>query len=254
MLRVSLVTCVWQRRELTRAFWTWCNWLQDRWARTHGISLTLVTAASNEPDRDLARAHGALVVMHDNAPLGGKFNAALQAARDTDPAQIMIMGSDDFFCEKTADALGDAIVADRTVGFKDLYYFELMTGQVRYLPGYRNRSRFGEPVGPGTTHRREVLDTLNWRLWDATRHHGMDHSRFATLKAHNAMPDLLHLRELDAVMVDVKSPVNLWPFDRTKKQPVFSEHDGKEVLGRLPAHVLAALPQRVELMTSLAVA
>lgn len=242
MVRVSLVTCVWHRRELTRAFWVWAARLRRRWAISHGIALDLVAGASNDEDAALASAAGARVVMHENAPLGGKFNAALLAARDADPAMVLIMGSDDFFCDRTADALGDAVRADRSVGFRDLYYLDLATGVTRYLKGYRVKSRWLEPVGPGTLHRRELLDRLHWRLWDATRHHGMDNSRFATLKAHGAMPDLLWLTDIGATMVDVKSDVNLWPFDRTRKQPVMSADEGRAMLGRLPAEVLRAIP------------
>lgn len=243
--RVSLATCVWQRRELTRAFWVNVARVRRRWVE-RGIALDFVAAASNDDDAALAREYGAHVVMHDNAPLGGKFNAALAACREFDPAMVLVMGSDDLMCDRAADALGDAVLADRSVGFRDLYYLDLASMRVRYLKGYRVKSRWTEPAGCGTLHRRELLDRLDWRLWDATRHHGMDNSRFATLKAHGAMPELLYLCQLDAVVLDVKTPVNLWPFDRTRKQPVLSEAEGRAVLAKLPAEVLDVMPWPAE--------
>jgi len=242
MARVTLVTAVWQRRELTRAFWLWAARLRRRWRVSHGITLDLVAAASNDEDAALGEAVGARIVRHENTPLGAKFNAALLAARENAPDAVLIMGSDDFFCDRAADALGGAVLADRSVGFRDCYYLDLATGATRYLKGYRVKSRHREPVGCGTLHRRDLLDRLNWRLWDATQHHGMDNSRFATLNAHGAMPELLWLRDLDAVMVDIKTPVNLWPFDRTRKQPVMSAEEGRAMLAHLPAEVLAAIP------------
>lgn len=242
MVRVSLVTCVWQRRELTRAFWTWATRLQRRWAETHGIELSLVAAASDIDDAKLAESFGVDVVWHDNVPLGAKFNAALTHSRRLDPAMVLIMGSDDLGCDRVSDALGDAVLADRSVGFKDLYYADLPRGRVRYLSGYRIKSRWTEPFGPGTLHRRDVLEQLRWRLWDGTRHHAMDCSRFATLKANGAMPELLHLRELDGVLIDVKTEVNMWPFDRTQKQPVLSQDEGLAVWDRLPADVRDLVP------------
>jgi hypothetical protein len=239
--RVSLVTCVYQRRELTRAFWTWMAWLRQRWAE-QGIQLEAVAAASDPVERDFAQAFGVRAFLHANHPLGAKFNAALAASEATDPDWVLIMGSDDFFCGRAADALAGAIRADRSVGFQDLYYADLPTGRVRYLKGYRVKSRHTEPVGPGTLHSRAVCERFHWRLWDATQHHGMDNSRFRTLKTHGLMPDLLHLQVLDAVMLDVKTGTNLWPFDRTHKQPVLSEAEGRAVWARLPEHVLRLIP------------
>jgi len=235
------VTCVWRRRELTRAFWVWVAWLRHRWA-TQGIQLTAVAGASEPRDADLAELSGAIVVRHANAPLGAKFNAALEASRATRPDMVLIMGSDDFFCARVADALGEAIRANRSVGFQDLYYAELATDRVRYLPGYRVKSRHTEPVGPGTLHTAALLERFHWHLWDGTQHHGMDNSRFRTLKVHDAMPALLNLKALGAVMLDVKTAENLWPFDRTRKQPVLSEAEGRAIWAQLPEEVVAAIP------------
>ena len=238
MTRVTLVTCVWRRHELTRAFWIWAAWLRQRWALTHQIQLELVAAASDPREADLAKAFGAKVVLHPNEPLGAKFNAALTASRETTPDWVLIMGSDDFFCEKAADALGDAVRDNRSVGFQDIYFADLPTQRMRYIPGYRVKSRHTEPVGPGTLHSAALLEQFHWRLWDGTKHHGMDHSRFRTLKVHHALPELLNLRALDAVMVDVKTETNLWPFDRTRKQPVLTAAEGQAVWDRLPEEVL----------------
>ena len=239
--RVSLVTCVYQRRELTRAFWTWAAWLRDHWAG-QGITLDLVAAASDPFERDVAASFGVRAFLHPNYPLGGKFNAALAESRAADPEWVLIMGSDDFFCERAADALAAAIHADRSVGFRDLYYADLPNDRVRYLKGYRVKSRHTEPVGPGTLHSRATCERFHWRLWDATQHAGMDNSRFQTLKVHGVMPELLYLRDLDAVMLDVKTETNLWPFDRTRKQPVLSLEEGRAIWARLPAHVLDVIP------------
>jgi len=239
--RVSLVTCVYGRRELTRAFWTWLVWLRQRWA-SQDLQLEAVAAASDPLDRDLAQAFGVRTFLHPNHPLGAKFNAALAASQATDPDWILIMGSDDFFCERAADALAGAIRANRSVGFRDLYYADLPNDRVRYLKGYRVKSRHTEPVGPGTLHSRETCERFQWRLWDATQHHGMDNSRFRTLKVHGLMPELLSLRELDAVLLDVKTETNLWPFDRTRKQPVLSPEEGRAVWARLPDEVLRCIP------------
>ena len=240
--RVALVTCVWQRRALTRAFWTWIVWLRRRWAAIHDIELEVVAAASDPLDRDLALAFGARVIEHENEPLGAKFNAALAASKDLRPDWIMIMGSDDFFCERAADALAGAVLENRSVGFQDIWFADLATDRMRYLPGYRIRSRHTEPVGPGTLHSFELCERFNWRLWDASQHHGMDNSRFATLKTHGLMPELLNLKKLDAVMVDVKSDVYLWPFDRSRKKAVMTPEEARDVWARLPRNVLDLIP------------
>jgi len=201
--------------------------------------LSLVAATSDPNDAALADEFGVCVVPHENVPLGRKFNAALQASRGA--AAVLIMGSDDFFDAVVADVLGEAVLAKRSVGFQDLYVADLPGDRMRYIAGYRVRSRWIEPVGPGTLHFADVLDRLNWRLWPDDKHHSMDYDRFLTLKANKAMPQLLNLKVLGGAMVDVKTEVNMWPFDRTRKQPIMSADEASEIWAQFPADVVDAI-------------
>jgi len=241
--RVALVTCVWQRRALTRAFWTWAVWLRQYWAASHQIALDLVAAVSDPLDRDLALSFGVRVVEHPNQPLGKKFNAALGAVQDTRNEWVMVMGSDDLFCERVANALGDKIVTGQSVGLEDLYFHDLQRDRTRYYPGYQNKARKGEPVGPGTLHPRELLEVVDWKLWDDTKHKGMDHSRFKVLRDLEVMPPLLNVRDLGGVAIDIKSGVNLWAWSQCGKPGnELSEQERDDMWAKLPAHVVARIP------------
>lgn len=239
--RVTLVTCVWQRHELTRVFWMAAQWLRERWA-AQGIALDFVAAASLDSDVALAEEFGVHVVKLPNHPLGRKFNAATQASQDHEPDQILIMGSDDFMCPRVADTLAEAVHAHEDVGFRDIYFADLLSNQARYLKGYGSQKRSLEPVGPGTLHSCEILDRLKWRLWEDDKHHGMDGSRFRTLQANNALPALRHLKEIDGVLLDVKTPVNLWPFDRRRKAPWMTPSERDAMWAKLPAVVRDNMP------------
>lgn len=240
--RVALVTCVWQRRALTRAFWLWVVWLRQYWDWKYGIQLEAVVAASDPLDADLARAVGARVVNHQNHPLGAKFNAALQVSSEVDPDAVLIMGSDDFFCDRVADHLADAVQRQQSVGPKDLYFADLPSAQMRYWKGYRIKSRWKEPAGCGVLHVRPLLDLVHWTLWDSTAHHGMDHSRFNLLKQRDAMPSLFSIKELGGFAIDVKSETNLWPYDRKRQYTSLPEEEMAALWARLPPEVLEAIP------------
>jgi len=238
--RVTLVTCVWQRRAVARAFWCWAAWLRQSWDRL-GIALDCVAGASDPLDADLARAAGARVVSHPNAPLGAKFNAALQAARGSDG--VLVMGSDDFFCARVAHAVADAVHRRASVGLQDLYFADLPTGRMKYWRGHRPGRRETEPAGCGTFHPRAVLDALDWTLWDATRHKGMDHSRFARLAAVDAMPALLNVRAVGGFAVDVKNGTNLWAYHRCGGGgTALTSADATALWAQLPRTVVEALP------------
>jgi hypothetical protein len=240
--RVTLVTCVWQRRALTRAFWFWLVWLRQYWRHQHGIVLEAVAAASDPLDADLASAFGVKVIRQENHPLGAKFNAALQAGAETDPDAVLIMGSDDFFCERVADYLADAVIRRESVGPKDLYFADLPGGQMRYWKGYRVKSRHKEPAGCGVLHLREFLESVHWTLWDSTVHHGMDHSRFRLLKERDAMPTLFSVKELDGFFIDVKTETNLWTYDRNRRYKSLPDDEMASLWARLPSSVLESIP------------
>jgi len=169
-----------------------------------------------------------------NAPLGRKFNAAMTAARRIRADVVCITGSDDIMCERVARAL-EVHIRDATpyVGLRDLYFHETWTGRTGYWPGYHQQHRIGEPAGCHRLIRREVLEALDWHLWEDARDRGMDHSSFRNLFRVHAEPVLVTVRDLGGCAVDLKSATNIWTYDHIMPQTLPDD----TILDRLPEDV-----------------
>jgi len=216
---------------VTAVFWAAYKHLRGWWADHEVIP---VVAVSDDPvHRELAPPETVWCEM-PNAPLGKKFNATLAAARDIGADVVCITGSDDVMCEQVARAL-EVHIADATpyAGLRDLYFHETWTGRTGYWPGYRQRHRIGEPAGCHRLIRREVLHSLDWRLWEDDRNRGMDHSSFQNLTRVHAEPVLITVQDLDGCAVDLKSVTNLWSYDHVMPRTLPDD----TILDRLPEDV-----------------
>ena len=244
-MRIALVTAVWQRHGITALFWQWAQQLRSWWPE-HDV---LFVAAGSDDPRHEAMAHlaGAVYVNAPNDPLGGKFNAAVAAARSLHPDALLIMGSDDVFCRGVADAYRPYL-ADRAVlvGLEDFSFYDTADGRLGYWGGYQELRRLGEPAGSGRVVGAAWLDRMGWQVWDGHEHEGMDHSAFRRLHEVGAPPYTLITSREHGIALALKSAVNLWSYDhilghaaglRTDRSPL----DGLDISLRIG---LAALRER----------
>ena len=240
-MRIELVTCVWQRPVITAAFWQFVAHLRAWWAPHE---LHVIAAGSEEPEQEaMAREAGAEYLNVPNRPLGRKFNATLQAARTHQPDAVLIMGSDDVFCERTARAYLPFFEDIPYVGLKDFYFYHTVDGRFGYWGGYVTQRRLGEPAGGGRVLPAGHLEHLDWRLWADGKDRGMDHSAFQRLRDVGIeFPPLISCRALEGCAVSLKGPVNLWTLEQVRPTP----QDDVSPLQCLPADVLDILePLRV---------
>ena len=85
-------------------------------------------------------------LIHENKPLGKKWNAGLSYAKQIDFDYLLVSGSDDIFCQdlwawyKT--------VSVHYAGLLDMYFMDYATGKVKYNEGFKAYRR-GEPLFKG---------------------------------------------------------------------------------------------------------
>lgn len=227
MPKITVVTAVWKRHAITRAWWQWYAELHGWWP---DVTLAACVAGTDDPEHErMALEAGAIYV---NAPnvVGRKFNAALHLAKETTPDAVLVMGSDDVFGPKVAAAYC-ALFADPMpyIGLRDFYFYDTMSGATGYWPGYYHSCREGEPAGGGRVIPRRALDACDWILWDDTRHHGMDGDATRRLRETIGAPVLITAREVGGVAVSLKGPDSLWKFWQIGHRPTRDN-----VLARLP--------------------
>lgn len=216
--RIAIVTAVWRRHEITRAFWQFVEHLRGWWPEVD-LSVS-VAGSSDDVHRRMAEGAGAAYIDAPNI-MGLKFNLALKGARAFDPDAILVLGSDDLFTERVADAYRPFFAAEMPyVGLKDFYFLNTVDGRAAYWPGYYHTYRDGEPAGGGRLIPRRVLDACDWALWHPLARHSMDRHAFQKMASVGcAQADLITVKETGGVALSLKGPDSLWSYDRIGHRP-----------------------------------
>jgi Tetratricopeptide repeat len=176
-VRLALISAIWRRPDVTRVVLRFHAEASKRMKPQ--VDLRLVVAGSEgEASRSIAESVGACYVEVPNSPLGAKWNAAAEAARDLDVDGVVVCGSDDLLSEAYLRWCADGVREGfEYQGILDLYYMHLATGRVIHWPGYsKGTSRRGEPAGTGRCLSRVILDRLRFRPWDDALERLLDRS------------------------------------------------------------------------------
>lgn len=186
-------------------------------ARLKGIMELVPAVAGSEGDasREIAERHGFLYMETENQPLGAKWNAALSLLRDQDVDGVVILGSDDLINEHYFHVLKRTLREGcPIVGLDTFFVLDAQRGRMMEWLGYVP-PREGESVGAGRFLRRDILNRLDWELWQNNLNSGLDASMWRRLRVDAARRELpftnrvLDCRAEGIVLVDVKTSTHL---------------------------------------------
>lgn len=146
-------------------------------------------------------------IIHKNKPISDKWNYGLQFARNVDFSHLVITGSDDVFSADLWDWYKTLDV--QYAGLLDIYFMNYPNVKIKYCDGFR-ANRQGEPHGAGRAFTREVLESVNWQLWDNGLDIGLDASMTERLRHVNTSPfRFIKLQSKGFVAIDIKTKENL---------------------------------------------
>lgn len=215
-LRISLLTCVWQRPELTDFVLGCYAALRDE--LKDGMELDLLAAGSEgAASRRRVERHGFRYVECGNRPLGRKWNVGLAALRSSSPDAVAIVGSDDLLNARYFELVAAGLRRGYDLfGLMDLFYLDLRSETLVHWPGYHN-VRIGETVGLGRCLSRRLLDRFDWCLWEDDLDSALDRSMTSRVlpvvsQSGDFRSAAFRCREFGVSAIDVKSDVNIWSF------------------------------------------
>lgn len=167
-----------------------------------------VLAVGDEKDALIAKELGYRYVTHRNI-LGEKLNKALKVAKRIDFDAMLMLGSDDTLNSEVLDFYIEAFNNGyKFVGFLDCYFYDLEKRNMIKWNGYRGE-RAGEPIGAWRCFRRDLIEELNWELWD-NQHYSIDYTMWAKIKKRS---DLLKAKlSGNQFICDLKTSDNVTKF------------------------------------------
>jgi hypothetical protein len=226
VITVGIISKLWKRPALTRAFLRYYSALQ-----VPGMRFVLVAAAS--PDED---PH-ANMLMHEywpdwyfvdapNRPLSEKSNAACSAMASFSPDLIINVGSDDFLdptyirrVVRQVQAGADYVVP------AELYFFDVPTGRCCHI--WNNH---GMKAGAAMSSR--LLDAVDWNPWIAGDRPDSDiDDRIRTVRLDGQQVEPCRLFNSTGIVLDVKSGEgNLGSYDEARAYIFSRDVDGEHLL------------------------
>ena len=156
-----------------------------------------ILVGSSLAEQKAAEQVDAVYVNHANHPLGSKWQAGVDKARELNPDAILICGSDDWLTSNWCEVCSKEIEK----GFD-------LVGKTRWClcdvhPGkslqlfrihYKVKKR-KDPIGSGRLISRKVLDKLNWELFPKNKDKYLDWESWTRIKKAGGTLKLLDNRE-----------------------------------------------------------
>lgn len=212
--RIGVVSAMWQRLELTDMVFGHIAEIRKSIALVMEL-LPVVAGSEGEKSWAVAEKNGFGYIEVENQPLGAKWNAALSLLRNQDVDGVVILGSDDLLNEQFFHVLKRILDEGCLLAGLDTFFvLEGRSGRLMEWLGYLP-PREGESIGAGRFLHRELLERLNWHLWEDGLSAGLDASMWRLLRADAARRGssfssrTIDCRAERVVLVDVKSSIQI---------------------------------------------
>lgn len=173
---------------------------------------------STPEDKELCEAFGATCFEYPNQPLSIKLQKGLEWCKQFDFDALLCVGSDDiiFGLEHYIKYLDK----HDFVAVQDCYLRDNATGETYYWDGYKGGDRQGEPVGAGRMFRRDLLDRMDWLIWDSPRVSSVDRIGWARIKQYSQS---MKCMKGEAKLIDLKDEYS------TNKLHLFTDYEQVEL-------------------------
>jgi len=170
--------------------------------------VSAVVCVGSQEERQTCIDAGAMFIMHENRPLGKKWNAGFVAARELIPDALLFVGSSDWLSDNWLPLLLPYMKNYDLIGKPDYTMMDISeTIRMSHWVGYGPGPRETEPIGIGRLVSARILNKIGWRPFDDNRNNSMDYMMFnkvAEAKGKIGMVESDHL-------VALSISTNKWP-------------------------------------------
>lgn len=198
-MKIVILTAVWKRHKLFEIFLEGI----ERIKRNTEHEVVLVTIGSE--GKSFSPNH----IETDNLPLTNKWQSGIEYAKGFSPDYVLMMGSDDFVCSNFLDVYTPEMEKGTDlIGLIDCYFLDARINELTHWIGYRNHRR-GESIGMARMLSKNLLDTIDWKVWVQPANKGLDSIMMDRLKTINYTEKMFNCKEENILAVDVKTDINV---------------------------------------------
>lgn len=142
-----------------------------------------------------------------NIPLGAKWNAGLSFIKNLEFDFVFITGSDDVFSQSFYDYY-ETKKHFHFIGCLDFYFYDYGRKSLKYCPGFQ-KDRIGETHGAGRMIHRNLLEKVDFKLWQDGINKALDASMTAKFEGVEYTSHTFRMRDIAVYGVDIKTEINI---------------------------------------------
>lgn len=217
-MRIAIITAMWKRHAIFRAFSEGVKHLQSECSE-HEFSV-FICGSEGDVSRDLATSYGFSYCEVSNEVLSKKLNAACLIAKEWNPDYCLMLGSDDIVAPSMMRQY--SVHMDQGIDYiytLDCYFYDVISKRGIYWAGYRKSANRGHACGAGRALSKRMMDGMGWTPWlpaetNLRLDKLLDTAMDIQMDGMEITRGIVNLRESGAYMLDIKSAVNMTPFER----------------------------------------
>ena len=166
--KILILTCLWKRHDIFEIFKLQYKKLQEK----YNIELLVIGSEGNE-SKDLCKDF--YYLKYKNQPLSNKWNAGIKEAKKYKWDYLLRIDSKDFISDLQPylDAIKEGY---NYIGFADHWLYNIYNDKIYYFQGYQDEERRGRSVGSGRMLSRQIINQMNWELWDEGLNKSLDYN------------------------------------------------------------------------------
>ncbi len=205
-MKIGILTVSHKRSRIDKCFCLMFDRLQ---ASYPGLFLCVI-AVSIEEEMKVFTDHGIEAYLYKNNPVGEKHNYVLKMLEGR-CSHVLHLGSDDIIDNNFMNALIKGAEKDIVWG-QGLVFYSVQDKKARFWD-----QPFRNVAGPAKLMRSELLDRVNWHIWDDAINKGLDHSCFLTMEPLISSKLVFQSNKVGGLLLDIKSEVNINPYHKFAK-------------------------------------
>jgi hypothetical protein len=178
----------------------------ERLYKRNGV-YKVICSGDNTNDRALCESLGAAWVHHRNRPLGQKWNAAFQEAKQFNPDSCLFVGSSDWLSDNWLKEMRPYSDKYDIIGTSGCHFIHLSTQKrLCYWPGYIGH-RENESIGIGRMINSNMLDKMQWQPFNNELNESLDYSMMQKCSKLAGNSHLVSTRQIKSMSIST----DLWP-------------------------------------------
>jgi hypothetical protein len=224
-IKLAIVSAVWKRPEVFELF------AKSIHALTVKTSLdidVIIAGSEGKRSRTMVEKHGFIYVEMPNDPLASKVNATTMIASQLNVDYVLCVGSDDLITPELLNVYEQYMRKGFDyVGVTDFYFYDIDTKQASYWGGYIDNRR-NHTAGAGRLLSKRLMQAWNWKPWEIKDSKVLDNSMQNKLKTTPHSSAIFSLKEKGVYALDIKSSVNMTPFNLWPNTKLIDEKELKK--------------------------